>query len=202
VDPGWTWCDTAVESLAAGILEQRFDRMSQGMQRRLALALAFSGFPELVILDEPYNGLDPSGMASLRELVGEAAGRGACVVVSSHYLDAMEDLATRLVLLDRGRVRLDRRVAAAARDRVLAIRTSKDSRASLVLTRGGFRVSENEVDGGLRVRVLGDMETAECVSLLVAAGFGVYEVQLRAPSLSDIVLSTLGKLKKTPEEVG
>lgn len=77
---------------------------SLGMRQRLALATALLGDPAVLILDEPANGLDPQGIAWLRNLLQDHAGRGKTVLFSSHTLSEVEQLAERVVIINRGRL--------------------------------------------------------------------------------------------------
>jgi ABC-2 type transport system ATP-binding protein len=83
---------------------QRIKTYSQGMRKRLALATAILRDPDLLILDEPTNGMDPSGVHLVDELVTEAKARGAGVLLSSHQLDAIERQCDHVVVLREGRV--------------------------------------------------------------------------------------------------
>ena len=73
------------------------------MKQRLGIAAALLGDPELLILDEPANGLDPQGVREIRGLVGSLAGTGRTVLVSSHDLSELEQICDWLVLIDGGR---------------------------------------------------------------------------------------------------
>jgi ABC-2 type transport system ATP-binding protein len=77
---------------------------SQGMRQRLALASALLGDPQVLLLDEPANGLDPAGMAWLRRLLTDWAAQGRTVLFSSHVLTEVEFVADRIVIIDHGRV--------------------------------------------------------------------------------------------------
>jgi ABC-2 type transport system ATP-binding protein len=80
-----------------------YRRYSLGMKQRLGIAAALLGDPELLILDEPANGLDPEGVQEMRRLVGRLAGTGRTVLVSSHDLSELEQVCDWLVLIDAGR---------------------------------------------------------------------------------------------------
>ena len=84
--------------------DDALDSLSQGMRQRLTLATAMLSSPALLLLDEPYNGLDPHAAKSLSKVLLRLAKRGVSVVVSSHHLAHLEGLADRLVLLDRGQI--------------------------------------------------------------------------------------------------
>jgi ABC-2 type transport system ATP-binding protein len=83
--------------------DDRYRSYSLGMKQRLGIAAALLGDPELLILDEPANGLDPQGVREMRSLIGSLAGTGRTVLVSSHDLSELEQVCDWLVLIDTGR---------------------------------------------------------------------------------------------------
>src|SRR4051794_39892071 len=87
----------------AGRGDDRYRTYSLGMKQRLGIAAALLGDPELLVLDEPANGLDPQGVREMRGLVGELSGSGRTVLVSSHDLSELEQICDWLVLIDTGR---------------------------------------------------------------------------------------------------
>jgi ABC-2 type transport system ATP-binding protein len=87
-------------------MHRRIRAMSGGMQRRVALAAALIGSPELLVLDEPSAGLDPEQRLRLRSVLS-TAGRGGCVIVSTHLTDEVAALCNRVLVLDHGAVRFD-----------------------------------------------------------------------------------------------
>ncbi|NNH69932.1 ATP-binding cassette domain-containing protein [Nocardia uniformis] len=86
---------------------KRVGRFSLGMRQRLALAGALLGDPQVLMLDEPVNGLDPRGILWMRELLRELAGAGRAILVSSHLLTELGEVADRLVIIDHGRLVAD-----------------------------------------------------------------------------------------------
>ncbi|HEX7352233.1 ABC transporter ATP-binding protein [Brachybacterium sp.] len=84
--------------------DRRSGTYSTGMHRRLALATALLGDPEVLVLDEPTNGLDPAGIAWLRSFLGSFTDRGGTVLLSSHVLSEMQQAIDDVVLIDRGRI--------------------------------------------------------------------------------------------------
>ncbi|RPI06366.1 MAG: ATP-binding cassette domain-containing protein, partial [Actinobacteria bacterium] len=87
----------------AGRGDDRYRSYSLGMKQRLGIAAALLGDPRLLILDEPANGLDPQGVREMRSFVGDLAGTGRTVLVSSHDLSELEQVCDWLVLIDTGR---------------------------------------------------------------------------------------------------
>lgn len=84
--------------------KDRFQNYSLGMKQRLAIAATLLGDPELVILDEPANGLDPEGMREIRDLIVALGARGQTVFVSSHLLNEVERTCTHVAILRKGRI--------------------------------------------------------------------------------------------------
>jgi ABC-2 type transport system ATP-binding protein len=82
----------------------RLDKLSHGNQQRVQLIAALVNEPRLLVLDEPFSGLDPLAMASMADLLAEVARAGATVLFSSHQLDLVEDICEDVVIIDHGRV--------------------------------------------------------------------------------------------------
>jgi ABC-2 type transport system ATP-binding protein len=117
---------------------------SLGMRQRLGIAAALLGDPPVVILDEPFNGMDPEGIVWMRTLLRSLAAQGRAVLVSSHLMSELEDVADHLVIVGRGKVIADTStrelLAAASGDRV-TLRTAAPTDAGAVLERAGAIVA-------------------------------------------------------------
>jgi ABC-2 type transport system ATP-binding protein len=98
-----TWMERLGIASRAG---DRLDTLSHGNQQRVQLIAALVNDPDLLVLDEPFSGLDPIAMGAMAELLAELAAAGATVLFSSHQLDLVEDLCEDVVIIDRGRVAL------------------------------------------------------------------------------------------------
>lgn len=85
-------------------LDKRVKDLSPGNQRKLQLAVVTSGNPELLILDEPTVGLDPTGVQQVREIIRQLYKRGCTIFVSSHILKELDDLCNHVIIIDRGRI--------------------------------------------------------------------------------------------------
>ena len=88
--------------------KSKLEELSHGNQQRVQLAVALAHDPELLVLDEPFSGLDPIGIATMTEVVNERAAAGVGVVFSSHQLDLVEDVCEDVVIIARGRDRRGR----------------------------------------------------------------------------------------------
>jgi ABC-2 type transport system ATP-binding protein len=82
--------------------KSRFSTYSLGMKQRLAIAAALLGNPEVLLLDEPTNGLDPVGIAEIRDLIKELAKQGITIIIASHLLDEVEKICTHVAILKKG----------------------------------------------------------------------------------------------------
>jgi ABC-2 type transport system ATP-binding protein len=105
---GADWADAALDDALAiaGLgdhIERRVKTYSHGMRQRLGLARCLLGRPDLLVLDEPSNGLDPGEMREIRELVRRLADAGASILLSSHLLAEVEQVCSHVVVMDRGR---------------------------------------------------------------------------------------------------
>jgi ABC-2 type transport system ATP-binding protein len=117
---------------------------SLGMRQRLGIAAALLGDPPVLMMDEPFNGMDPEGIVWMRGFLAGLAGQGRAVLVSSHLMSELQDTADHLVVVGRGRVIADTSVAdllaAASGDRV-TLRTSARPEAMTVLAHAGATVA-------------------------------------------------------------
>ncbi len=153
----------------ATVARRKAGGFSLGMRQRLGIAAALLGDPPALILDEPFNGLDPEGIAWLRSFLRGLATEGRSELVSSHLMSELQDTADHLVVVGRGRVLADTSVAelvaAASGDRV-SVRTSARTEAMTALAGAGATVSTTGRDavavGGLPperiIAVLSDAE--------------------------------------------
>ncbi|MFJ1702321.1 alpha/beta fold hydrolase [Kitasatospora sp. NPDC088346] len=165
------------EALAIADLGEALDRAvrtySQGMRQRLAIAQAMLGLPELLILDEPTNGLDPPQIREMREVMIRYAAAGRTVIVSSHLLSEIEQSCTHLVVMDRGRLVTAGpigEVVGAGEQLMVATPAAfgpdaREAAADTVAELAGV-VSAEAVDGGLLVRLDGLTPGALLVELV------------------------------------
>jgi ABC-2 type transport system ATP-binding protein len=168
-------------------VHRRVRSYSQGMRQRLALAQAMLGLPDLLVLDEPTNGLDPPQIATMRNVLVNYARSGRTVLVSSHLLAEVEQTCTAVVVMNHGRVIAEGTVeeftsAQGATD----VRVDDATAAETVLA-GTLPVHVHRVDAD-RIRVdLGDTDPADMVRVLVEAGVAVRQVA-RTTRLEEVFL--------------
>ncbi|HUA40242.1 MAG TPA: ATP-binding cassette domain-containing protein [Streptosporangiaceae bacterium] len=157
---------------------------SLGMRQRLGIAAAMLGDPPILMLDEPFNGLDPEGIAWMRGFLRSLAGQGRAVLVSSHLMSELQDTADHLVVVGRGKVIADTGVAeliaAASGDRV-NLRTSARTEAMTVLAHAGVIVAATDRDS---LTVTG-LPAERVVAVLTEAGIGFSEVSAHRATLEE-----------------
>ena len=168
--------------------DDKFGTYSLGMKQRLGVAAALMKDPDLLILDEPTNGLDPQGMRDMRALIRALGDRGHTVILSSHLLSEVQEICDRVAVIDHGRIIVEGTVAELRGAADLEILAEPADRAEQVL-RGldavsGVRRSEPDV---LTVTVP-DTETAAVNRELVAAGVEVRGLRRIERQLEDVFL--------------
>ncbi|WP_420791603.1 ATP-binding cassette domain-containing protein [Actinomycetospora straminea] len=169
---------------------------SQGMRQRLAIAQAMLGLPDLLVLDEPTNGLDPPQIHAMREvLVSYARTGGRTVLVSSHLLAEVEQTCDHVVVMHRGRVVATGEVAELVAGGQVAVTVAerRDEAVSVLRGRNGVRdVEPDPADTDVVLVDLGGVDRAEVVRTLVEAGFSVRGVGPRR-RLEDAFLALIGE---------
>ncbi|GAB2473164.1 ABC transporter ATP-binding protein [Jatrophihabitans fulvus] len=164
---------------------KRYRNYSLGMRQRLGIAGALLRPRDLLVLDEPTNGLDPQGTREVRTLVGELARDGVTVFLSSHLLSEIEQTCDRIGVMSAGRLvwqgALDELRAAQAP--VVVVETADAGAAAEVLRRAAL--ADVTVDGVRVTGLLGDAVPERLVADLVAAGVGVRGFALQRPGLEE-----------------
>ena len=177
-----------------GQREKKVAHYSLGMKQRLGLAAALLGYPKLLILDEPTNGLDPAGIQEMRELIRSLPERfGMTVVVSSHLLSEIDQMADQVAIIREGElVFQDSLSALHSRSRHhLALRTTNNAVARLLMAEK--EISCHEEEGYLILPILSDKDAARLTGFLAEHRLGVVRLEERQKSLEDIFLELTGK---------
>lgn len=177
-----------------GQREKKVAHYSLGMKQRLGLAAALLGYPKLLILDEPTNGLDPAGIQEMRELICDLPGRfGMTVVVSSHLLSEIDQMANHVAIIREGElVFQDSLEALHGRSRHhLALRTTNNAIARSLLAEQSVPCEEE--NGYLILPILSDEVAAQLTAFLAGNRLGIVRLEERQKSLEDIFLELTGK---------
>jgi ABC-2 type transport system ATP-binding protein len=156
---------------------------SLGMRQRLGLAAALFRRPRLLILDEPTNGLDPQGISEIRQLLLQLNRSGTTVFLSSHLLAEIEQMCTRVAVLDRGRLVLQDDLGELLRPSpFVEVRTTDPARCVELLGSVAERVGDDTV-------LVRTADSAGLNAHLVGQGIAVVEIGRPRPRLEDVVLA-------------
>jgi ABC-2 type transport system ATP-binding protein len=168
------------------VAHERVRGFSLGMGQRLGIAAALLGDPDVLLLDEPVNGLDPEGIRWVRELLRDLAAEGRTVLVSSHLMSEMEYTADHLVVLGRGRLLADLPMAdLLARNVAVRVRSPQASLLARALERAGARI-EILADGALWIE---GMDIVGVGDVAFLSGLRVHELTEVRESLEEAYLA-------------
>ncbi|MEU2064008.1 ATP-binding cassette domain-containing protein [Streptomyces sp. NPDC013455] len=180
--------DTALEETGlAGVARRRVRTYSLGMRQRLGIAAALLGDPEVVLLDEPANGLDPEGIVWIRTLLRRLAAQGRTVLVSSHLMGETAAFADHLLIVGRGRLLTDTPVREFIHARVrphVRVRTTDPAALGELLARHGHEATR-DADGTWTVR---QARVDDLGRLMSDAGVPVLELAAREATLEEAYL--------------
>jgi ABC-2 type transport system ATP-binding protein len=177
--------------------DERVKKYSLGMRQRLGVARALLGDPELLILDEPTNGLDPAGILEFRNLVRRLVGEGRTVVLSSHLLDEVEKICDVVAIVDRGSVVWQGPLDAIRRGGQATLLVDVDDIPAALALLDGHAV-ETTADG-LRVALPAEDPAhlaAEINRTLVTAGLAVRRLEPSRASLEERFLEITSRLEE------
>ncbi|WP_420112362.1 ATP-binding cassette domain-containing protein [Pseudactinotalea sp.] len=179
----------------AAAARKPYRQYSLGMKQRLGLAAALLRPRELLVLDEPTNGLDPQGTREVRHLVRELAGEGATVLVSSHLLSEIDQVCTHVGVMRQGKLLMQGpRETLGADDAVQVLVTTEPDRlsdASETLAHLGVVSPESDGRDTVSAR-LGSVPLADLAPALVAAGIPVLGIEVQRPTLEDLFVELTG----------
>jgi ABC-2 type transport system ATP-binding protein len=164
------------------------------MKQRLGIALALVGDPEFIVLDEPINGLDPQGIAEMREIIHKLSKeRGMTVIVSSHILDELAKVADAFGIINDGKL-IDEFTAEELEARCgnyIVIKAGEPEKLEKVLADNG--VNKYEVLNNGAIRINDEIEdTSKLIAALVGAGVPVYELASVQDTLEQYYLNRTG----------
>jgi ABC-2 type transport system ATP-binding protein len=165
-----------------GRADDRVSKYSMGMRQRLGVAACLLGDPQLLILDEPMNGLDPAGMRDMRDMIGTLVAEGRTVVLSSHLLDEVERTCDAIAIVDQGKIIRQGPIAEllAGTSPVLEVDCAEPDRARTILAATAFGRAVEVTPQGLTITLSAGADRdafAEIVRVLVEGGIAIYRLE-------------------------
>lgn len=162
---------------------------STGMKQRLGLAMALLHEPDLLILDEPTNGLDPEGISDIRQLIQALHAEGKTILLSSHLLSEIEKIATHVGIIREGSLLFEGDQSSLqqwkAGQQQLAIKTNQPDRTSSLLAKDYTLIQEGD---SIRLPGVAEDQVPALVKKLVAAGIDIYEVKFTQSDLEQLFI--------------
>jgi ABC-2 type transport system ATP-binding protein len=183
--------------------DDRVAKYSMGMRQRLGVAACLLDDPELLILDEPMNGLDPAGMRDMRDMIGALVAEGRTVVLSSHLLDEVQRTCDAVAIVDQGKIIRQGPISdlLAGTSQHLQVECSDPTRAAVLLDATTLDVAVAVNGNGMDVTLAADADRtkiAEVNRMLVEGGIAVYRLEPVQASLEAWFLQVTSRLGGTP----
>lgn len=179
--------------------KKKVKNFSMGMKQRLGIAMALLGGPDLLILDEPINGLDPEGMNQLRSLLVDLnQKKGVTILVSSHILGELSKMATRYGIIKDGCLvkEISKEELSAECKDYLYLKTS-DSKMAAVLLEEKLRIRNYEVRPEGEIRIYQKADSGQITTVMTSAGISVFAIYGHQQDLEGYFLDLMGKESKT-----
>jgi ABC-2 type transport system ATP-binding protein len=171
---------------------RKFSTYSTGMKQRVGVAAALLKDPELVILDEPSNGLDPQGMAEMRKLIKDISHSDRTVLISSHLLGEVEQICDRVGVISNGRLVTQSTVQELVGEKGVLVKAQPVEQAQDVLTRMFGPEAVSRQNGSIHLKIKPE-NSIEINRQLMNAGVGVSELRPYERSLEDVFFQLTGE---------
>ena len=161
-----------------------FITLSLGMKQRLGIAAAMLGNPEVLVLDEPTNGLDPEGFAEVRELILQEASAGKTIILASHVLDEVEKVCSHVAILKKGKILTSGKVHELLyKDDLIKINTKKTDELYEALIRGGWTKTIEKEENEIRLTLNSDKSPGDLNEFAFKNGFILDKIEVLKQSL-------------------
>jgi ABC-2 type transport system ATP-binding protein len=176
--------------------QKKVEDLSKGMQQKVQFASALLHDPELVILDEPFSGLDPVNAQVMKDIVVEIARSGRCVLFSTHVMEQAERMCDRIVIIARGRKVVDGTVSQVKADfggRHVALGFTHDKeRAARILADRQLVASVDDYGASAELQMADGADPERLLAALVGEGVGLRRFEVVEPSLQSIFIAKVG----------
>ncbi|MDF2475096.1 MAG: hypothetical protein K0S24_579 [Sphingobacterium sp.] len=172
--------------------KKKASALSMGMKQRLGIAMAIFHDPQLLILDEPLNGLDPQGIVEMRNLFRQLNEQGKTIFLSSHILSELEKIATHIGIIEGGKMIFQgtKNELLGQVDQEVVIRTSDAGAAALLLQHAGFPILKTDGDTVV-VNVGDDQQFAALIKSLVEQQIAIYGIESHSKDLEQIFINLI-----------
>lgn len=177
--------------------KSQFYTLSLGMKQRLAIASTLLGEPEVLVLDEPTNGLDPEGIAEVREIIKHQASKGKTIIMASHILDEVEKVCPSVIILKKGKCIASGKVAELLNEKKVVLLESDD--LDLLKVQLGQNANCKLIgieNSTLLVELVDDYSPSALNTWLIGCGIALSRIEFRHKTLESQFLELVGKPEK------
>ena len=162
----------------------RFDTLSLGMKQRLSFASVLLGDPEVLVLDEPANGLDPEGIAEVRKIIMSERDKGKTIIIASHILDEVEKVCTHVGILKMGKLIASGRVdKLLVMDRIVTMSAQDNTKLKEILEKSGLVKSIMEDVDSISATILSETEPGDINKYVIEKGITLTRLEVNKPTL-------------------
>ncbi len=173
-------------------INQKFSALSLGMKARLGLAASLLGDPKILIFDEPTNGLDPKGIAFVRNLIKDEAKKGKSIILASHLLDEVQKVCTDVLILQKGKKIMQGKVNELLESEILLLIKSSDNKKLLDLIKGSGISYDLEIENDiLKVKIKDENDTLKISELAMQSKIIITQLEQKKKSLEEEFLKIL-----------
>ncbi|MBN2891964.1 MAG: ABC transporter ATP-binding protein [Bacteroidales bacterium] len=174
--------------------DHNFSTFSYGMKTRLALAASLLGNPDILVLDEPTNGLDPEGIAFVRNVILDEAKKGKTIIIASHILDEIEKVCTDVLILKNGKLLACGKVSEVLQsDAKVYIKSDDNKKLHEILVRNEIIESADFEEETMIVRLKKDVDVRKISELAMDNRIVITNLELKKKSLEDEFLELVKK---------
>lgn len=174
--------------------KSRYDTLSLGMKQRLSLASILLGDPEVLVLDEPTNGLDPEGIAEIRRIILQEAQRNKTIILASHILDEVEKVCSHVAVLKSGNLIANGRVKELlTSDDLIIVSTDRLSEFYEFIVKAGICNTINKLDYDLELTLNSNVTTMQLNELALKNGYIFSKMEVKKQSLESQFLELVKK---------
>jgi ABC-type multidrug transport system ATPase subunit len=164
----------------------KFGQLSLGMKQRMSIASVLVGNPEVLVLDEPTNGLDPEGFAEVRNIIQSQAKEGKTIIIASHILDEVEKVCSHVAILKSGEIVANGKVGELlSSEETVFIQAEKLNELEEIIIRSGFANKIYMKEDDLVVVLKPDFKSAELSKFCFEKGFSLSKIVVKKQSLED-----------------
>ncbi len=174
-------------------MQMTAEKLSKGNQQKIQFILAVMHNPELIVLDEPFSGLDPVNTEMLKEIILELVSEGKYIIMSSHQMNSIEEFCSDILILNKGKTILKGNLKQIIENyQPSTLEIDVNANIDNILENNGFN-SYNNVNNIYKINITTENDTDNLLKILVADNYKINKFELNKPSLNEIFIEKVGE---------